>query len=138
MKEGILRINCLGSIFGFTVEDSDVVMAKTIEKLIAERKVVGIILAETREYEYDMEQTSLLLEIANSIIDIVREKKIVSIKNIGVGPCSKYGPAWYNWLTNLITFQMRGDPIGAYLNLMREMRHLKTKMMDPNLSFLTA
>lgn len=136
IKDGVLRVNCLGSIFGFTVEDSDVVMAKIIEKLIAERKIAGVVLAETREYEYDMEQTQMLLEIANAIIDVVREKKIVSIKNIGTGAGNKLVPAWYNWLTNLVTYQMRGDPIGAYLNLMREIRHLKTKMVrsEPEIS----
>jgi len=128
ITDGILRMNCLGSIFGFTVEDSDVVMARIIEKLIEEKKVVGIVLAETREYEYDSEQTQKLVEIANVITDVIKERKLLSIKNIAVEPCTKYIPAWYGWLRDLVTLQMRGDPIGAYLNLTREIRHLKTKM----------
>jgi type IV secretory pathway ATPase VirB11/archaellum biosynthesis ATPase len=125
---GILRMNCLGSIFGFTVEDSDVVMARVIEKLIEEKKVSGIVLAETREYEYDADQTKMLAEIANVITDIIKERKLLSIKNIAVEPCTKYLPTWYAWMRDLVTLQLRGDPIGAYLNLMREIRHLKTKM----------
>jgi len=125
---GILRMNCLGSIFGFTVEDSDVVMARIIEKLIEEKKVSGIVLAETREYEYDADQTKMLAEIANVITDIIKERKLLSIKNIAVEPCTKYLPTWYAWMRDLVTLQLRGDPIGAYLNLMREIRHLKTKM----------
>jgi type IV secretory pathway ATPase VirB11/archaellum biosynthesis ATPase len=125
---GILRMNCLGSIFGFTVEDSDVVMARVIEKLIEEKKVVGIVLAETREYEYDSDQTRMLAEIATVITDIVKERKLLSIKNIAVEPCTKYLPIWYAWMRDLVTLQLRGDPIGAYLNLIREIRHLKTKM----------
>jgi type IV secretory pathway ATPase VirB11/archaellum biosynthesis ATPase len=128
VANGILRMNCLGSIFGFTVEDSDVVMARIIEKLIEEKKVVGIVLAETREYEYDYEQTQMLMEIANLITDVIKERKILSIKNIAIEPCIKYLPTWYGWLRDLITLQMRGDPVGAYLNLIREVRHLKTKM----------
>jgi len=128
VKNGILRMNCLGSIFGFTVEDSDVVMARTIEKLIEERRVIGIVLAETREYEYDSEQTRMLVEIANAITSIIRDKKLLSINKIAVEPCTKYLPTWYGWLRDLITLQLRGDPIGAYLNLIREMRHLRTKM----------
>jgi type IV secretory pathway ATPase VirB11/archaellum biosynthesis ATPase len=128
ITDGILKMSCLGSIFGFTVEDSDVVMARIIEKLIEEKKVAGIVLAETREYEYDSEQTQMLVEIANLITDIIKERKLLSIKNIAEEPCSKYIPAWYGWLKDLVTLQMRGDPIGAYLNLTREIRHLKTKM----------
>jgi type IV secretory pathway ATPase VirB11/archaellum biosynthesis ATPase len=126
--EGILRMNCLGSIFGFTIEDSDVVMARVIEKLIEERKVLGIILAETREYEYDYEQTQMLKEIARVIVEAVREKKFLSTRKIAVGPCMRYLPIWYGWLSDLLTLQLRGDPIGAYLNLVREMRHLTVKM----------
>jgi len=128
INNGILKMNCLGSIFGFTVEDSDVVMARIIEKLIEEKKVAGIVLAETREYEYDAEQTKMLIDIASVITDIIKERKLLSIKNIAVEPCTKYLPTWYAWMRDLVTLQLRGDPIGAYLNLMREIRHLKTKM----------
>jgi len=128
VKDGILRMNCLGSIFGFTIEDSDVVMARTIEKLIEEKKVIGIVLAETREYEYDYDQTQMLVEIANAITEAVKEKKLLSIRNIALEPCTKYLPEWYGWLRDLITLQLRGDPVGAYLNLTREIRHLNTKM----------
>jgi len=127
IKEGILTMNCLGSIFGFTLEDSDVVMARVIEKLIEEKKVVGVVLAETREYEYDYNQTKMLLEIANAIIKALKKERIVSIKNIATGACAKYLGLWYGWLRDLVTLQLRGDPVGAYLNLTREIRHLKTK-----------
>lgn len=128
VKEGILRMNCLGSVFGFTLEDSDVIMARIIEKLIEERKVVGIVLAETREYEYAYEETKMLVGIAEAIMEIIKEKKIVSIKNVALGDCIKYLPTWYGWLRDMVTLQLRGDPIGAYLNLLREIRHLNSKL----------
>ena len=130
VKDGVLKMNCLGSVFGFTVEDSDVVMARVIEKLIEEKRVVSIILAETREYEYDFEQTKMLKEIANIITEAVKEKKILSVRSIAPKECSKYLPQWYGWLRDLITLQLRGDPIGGYVNLLREIRHLKTKMIS--------
>lgn len=128
--EGILKMNCLGSIFGFTLEDSDIIMARVIEKLVEEKKVVGIVLAETREYEYDFEQTKMLAEVAKLITEVVKEEKLLSIKNIATEPCTKFIPEWYGWLRDLVTIQLRGDPIGAYLNLTREIRHLKTKMVS--------
>jgi len=128
IKEGILRMNCIGSIFGFTIEDSDVIMARIIDSLISNKKITDIILAETREYEYDSSQTALLKEIGEAITKIVKENKLVSIKNIGIKTCDKHIPRWYSWTQDLVSLQMRGDPIGAYITLVREIRHLKTKM----------
>jgi len=125
--DGVLRMNCLGSIFGFTIEDSDVVMARVMERLMEERKIIGIVLAETREYEYTTEETQMLSEIAGVISESIKEKKFLSIKNIAIKPCEKFLPTWYGWLRDLITLQLRGDPVGAYINLIREIRHLTTK-----------
>ncbi|MBN2202987.1 MAG: type II/IV secretion system ATPase subunit [Candidatus Aenigmarchaeota archaeon] len=130
VKDGVLRMNCLGSVFGFTVEDSDVVMARVIEKLIEEKRIVSVVLAETREYEYDYDQTRMLKEIANIITVAVKERKLLSVRNIAVNQCSKYLAQWYGWIRDLVTSQLRGDPIGAYVNLIREIRHLKTKMVS--------
>lgn len=124
--DGILRINCLGSIYGASLEDSDVLMARVIDYLMAEPRVVSIVLAESREYEYDMSQTKMLIEIAKVIRTIVRDKRLISIKNLP----SEWAetPARFSWLQNLVTIQMRGDPIGAYVNLIREIRHVKTRV----------
>ncbi|NOZ82009.1 MAG: type II/IV secretion system ATPase subunit [Candidatus Micrarchaeota archaeon] len=130
VKDGILRINCLGSIYGASLEDSEVIMAKVIDSLIAERRVNGIILAENREYEYDSFQTKLLLEIADAITTILRDKRLVSIKKLPKG-CENFHPAWFSWLQELVTGQLRGDPIGAYVNLIREIRHAKVKSKSP-------
>jgi type IV secretory pathway ATPase VirB11/archaellum biosynthesis ATPase len=70
----------------------------------------------------------MLVEIASMISEVVKERKLLSIKNIALEPCSRYIPTWYSWLRDLVTLQLRGDPIGAYLNLTREIRHLRTKM----------
>ena len=127
VRNGVLRMNCLGSIFGFTLEDSDVVMARVMEQLIENKKVLGIVLAETREYEYDSYQTKMLREIADVITSAVKDRRLLSLDNIVVGACKRYLPTWYNWLRELVTLQLRGDPIGGYLNLTREIRHLRTK-----------
>ncbi len=126
VKEGVLRINCLGSIYGASLEDSDVVMSKVIDALISEKKVTGIVLVENREYEYDPFQTRLLLEIADAITTILRDRKLVSIKRLPKG-CEKFHPAWFSWLQDLVTVKLRGDPIGAYVSLVREIRHAKVR-----------
>ncbi|MCD6477171.1 MAG: Flp pilus assembly complex ATPase component TadA [Candidatus Aenigmarchaeota archaeon] len=129
VKDGIMRINCLGGIYGASLEDSDHLMAIVMDRLMVNRDVSEIVLAETRENEYDFEQTKMLIEIVNAINEIVKEKKILSIKNIAK-PGSKYGPEWYGWLQNLILIELKRDPIGAYLKLKRKIRHLKIKMLS--------
>ncbi len=126
IKDGVMRMNCFGSIYGASLEDSDVLMAKVIDQLILEPSITGIVLAESREYEYDAVQTRLLKEIAKAITTIIREKRLTSITKFPQG-CDKLTPVWYGWLQNLVTVQMRSDPIGAYVNLIREIRHTAVK-----------
>ena len=47
-----LRINCLGCMFGSSIEDFEECMANTIDKILEVKKVSSIILAKEREYEY--------------------------------------------------------------------------------------
>ena len=125
LKEGVMRIDAMGSIFGASIEDSDVVMAQIVDKLLSERNAVSIILVETREYEYDAEQTKMLSEIADALNEILRERRLVSVAAVGGPESQRFFPQWFPWLYNTIAFQLRGDPVGAYVNILREMRHLK-------------
>jgi type IV secretory pathway ATPase VirB11/archaellum biosynthesis ATPase len=126
VKDGVLRMSALGGVFGAAIEDSDVVMARIVDRLVTDRNVVSVIITETRDHEYDEAQTKLLVGMADAIGEIVRERRIVSMGNMGdPAKCSKWQTEWYNWLSTLVTFQMRGDPIGAYLNLVREIRRLE-------------
>ena len=125
VKDGVLRINCLGSIYGVNLEDSEEVFAKVIDYLIKHPRVTGIVLAETREYEYDEVQTKMLAEIANAITTIVRDKRLTSITKFPKCPLTPY---WFNWINELVTIQLRKDPIGGYVALIREIRHVKVKL----------
>ncbi len=125
VRNGILYINCLGSIYGVSLEDSEEVFARVIDHLIKNPRVTGIVLTETREYEYDSQQTKMLIEIANAITTIVRDKKLTSIKNF---PKYSLTPHWFSWVNTLVTIQLRKDPIGAYVALLREIRHIRVRL----------
>jgi len=128
VTDGVMRVDFMGSLFGPSIEDYDNVMANIIDKLMEEKKVISIVLSETRDYEYDPEQTDMLAEIAEAIDEILRSK-LVSIRNIAPSDrhCQKYVGTWYTWLHDTVNVQLRGDPIGAYVNLNREIRHLRAK-----------
>lgn len=125
-KTQTLRINCIGCIYGSSIEDSEFCMAKTIEKLFEVKKVSKIVLAEVREYEYDYPQVKLLLELANAIQEIIR-KRLVSLENISIKGCDKCVAIRYALLRSLVE-QLKFDPIVAYKQLIREIRHMKVKL----------
>jgi len=122
-----LRVNCLGCLYGSSLEDFEECMANTIDKILEVKKVSSIILAKDREYEYNYEQTKKLVEIANVIEWVIRER-MMSYEALGSEKCKKFHSAWHPKLQYLILDVMRKDPIGAYVEIMREIRHAKTYM----------
>jgi archaeal flagellar protein FlaI len=122
VEDGILKMNCLGGIFGASLEDFDVIMARIIDRMTTETGVHTIVLSEARDHEYDYSQTKLLIEISDVINLIIKEKRLLST-SLKEEVQAEF-PKWYPWLYNIITFQLRGDPIGAYLNISRQVRHL--------------
>ncbi len=124
-----LRVNCLGCLFGASIEDFEECMARTIDKILEVRKVHSIVLAKEREYEYGPEQTAMLREIADIIERVIRER-LISIDKLGGEGCRKIAEAFSGKLQYIVLDLMRKDPIGAYVELSREIRHLKSKMKE--------
>ena len=120
-----MRMNCLGSVYGSSIEDYPVVMAKTIDNLMELKKVARIVLADVREYEYDFDEARMLIEIANVIERIIKEH-VISIVNIVVRGHEEDSAQRYNFLQKLLN-DLRYDPIDAYKRLLRETRHVKVK-----------
>jgi archaeal flagellar protein FlaI len=121
-----LKINCMGYIYGPSLEDYDVWMAAVIDKLLELKRLVKVVLAERREYEYDTKEIKLLLEIAGAIEKITREK-IVSLKNVVIKNCEHHAPKRFSFLQKLLN-ELRYDPVEAYKWLKREIRHVNVKM----------
>ena len=125
-KTKTMRVNCLGCIYGSSVEDSEVCMARTISKLIEVKGVSRLILAETREYEYDFQQVNMLMEIANAI-QLITRKKIISLNNIIAGGCENVIGDKYPLLQDILD-GLKYDPVNAYKQLLREIRHAKVRI----------
>jgi len=120
-----MRVDCIGCIYGSSIEDFGTCMAKTIDKLIELKKVARIVLAGNREYEYDFSESRMLLEIANAIERIIKGE-YVSLKNVAIKGFEDESSNRYTFLQNLLN-EMKYDPIDAYKKLLREIRHVKTK-----------
>ena len=84
-----LRINCLGCIYGASVEDYEQCMARTIDYILETKKVSSVVLAKEREYEYDFDQVKMLTEIAGVLEDVIREK-VISYKTLSFDKCKEF------------------------------------------------
>ena len=93
-----MRINCMGAVHGSSIEDFPVCMAKTIDNLMELKKVAKIVLADVREYEYDFNEARMLLEIANVIEKIIKEK-IISINNVILAGCETESAERYGFIS---------------------------------------
>jgi type IV secretory pathway ATPase VirB11/archaellum biosynthesis ATPase len=121
-----LRINCLGCLYGSSLEDFPQCMASVIDKLLEVKKVTDVVLTGTREYEYDYPQVKMLLEIAGVIEFAVREKLLSMTP--AYEKCKRCYPEWGSKMRYIVLDLLRKDPIGAYVELIREIRLVKMEM----------
>ncbi len=126
-----LRLNYLGSAFGASVEDYAECMADVIDKILEVKSVRTIILTKDREYEYGPDQTKMLVEISNVIEDVVRERltgRIKAADNLQ----KRMIPEMNARVQEIVLNLLRRDPIGAYVEVIREMRRVKIKAKHTN------
>lgn len=128
-ETGKIRVDCLGCIYGSSIEDFEECMSRTIDKLTEIGHCRGVILAGTREYEYDEKETEILLEIANALKKITKIEKIVSLKNLSLDDCDKCVPHRYGKMRTFLQ-ELKKDPIDAYKLILREIRHSKMYLDD--------
>ncbi|RLJ08482.1 MAG: secretion system protein [Candidatus Aenigmatarchaeota archaeon] len=116
-----VRINCLGSIYGSSIEDFPECMGRVIDILLEVKKVNSVVLARQREYEYDVRQVRMLQEIAG-VFEYAVAERFLSYKLE-----SRVYPEWSSVLQTILLDLLRTDPIGAYVELLREIRNVKYK-----------
>ncbi len=132
--EGALRIDASNWAIPPSIEDSEGAMAIVIDKLLEVKDVSRVILVETRENEYDFEQTQMLREIAYAYDRILNQDRLLSIKNIEAPGCEKHTPRRLADLQFLILEVLRKDPIGAYvrLNIMINSENRVARTLGPD------
>ncbi len=120
-----IRFNCMGSIYGSSIEDFPECMARVMDVLLEVKKVNSVVLAREREYEYGWPQIRLLQEIA-AVIEWAISERLAAYTGI-TEECARAYPEWNANLQYIILDLMRRDPIGAYVELIREIRGIRTK-----------
>jgi archaeal flagellar protein FlaI len=118
-EETILRADFTHASMVPSVEDSAFTMSKVIEKLAQITGVTKIVFLQKREYEYDLQQTALLNEIARLYSRLSREKERFSINALSFGGGNGQAELRYNQIRDIIFNALLKDPLGAYVELRR-------------------
>lgn len=122
-EENILYISLEDLPTAPSLEDSSIVLARTIEILTKLTDVTKIIFTQKRDYEYDYSQTQLLVEIADVYKRLIKERDYFSYQALNIVPrFSRYANERFTELHNRFFPLMKSDPIGAYVELKRALR----------------
>ncbi len=111
VKEGedrTLRFDCEECSFFPSVEESDACMVAAIDALIENPSATRVVFSQKRDYEYDFEQTSMLLEIANVQSELSRQRIFF---------LDSSNQALFVQMKNIIYRKLKSDPVAAYYEL---------------------
>ena len=76
--EDVLYINYLGAPYVPSFAEYPEVLERTIDVLIENPNVSRIVLVQQKNYNYDFNETSVLLELANLYVYLIKQEKILS------------------------------------------------------------
>ena len=128
----ILKINYEGSIYTPSLEDDKSIMSRVFDILLEAGKVNRISFMQREEYTYEADQVKLLVEIVDIYNTLVKEENILDLTKLGLkSDCQRFTAAWYDFLRDTVMHQLKEDPIGAYVELMRRRREEEVKQKFP-------
>ncbi len=131
-KERILKVNCEKCIYSPDLATNPLCMARTINKLMETGQVNEIVFYQKENYIYDYTQTYMLLQIANLLNELIHRRNILDDSAIGAGKgCERCYPARYDLLRMLVMYELREDPIGAYLHTIDQIKKEEKKAKIP-------
>lgn len=113
--EDVLYINYLGAPFVPSLADSSQIMEKAIDVLIENPNVSRMVFVQQKNYNYDFDETSMLLEIAQFYVFLLKQEKILSHNKL-VTNSEQFFSQRYNDLFSFL-FLLKQDPISAYFEL---------------------
>ena len=83
--EDILYVNYLGAPFVPSISDNPKVMERTVDALIENSNVSRVVFVQQKNYNYNLSETSLLLEIARFYIYLIKQERILSQEKLAAG-----------------------------------------------------
>ncbi len=121
--ERVLKIACEAYNKIPSLEDDPVIMSKVVDILVKVKEATKIVFTQKRDYEYGLNQTLLLIEIAKLFQQLYRERDKLSLFEAGKDPRFR---EWYmekqNIINNILYFDFKQNPVGAFVKLKRLIR----------------
>jgi archaeal flagellar protein FlaI len=116
-SEDILYINYLGAPFVPSIADLPEVMGNTVDALIENPNVSRVVLVQQKNYNYDFSETSILLELAQLYVFLVKQERVLSQEKLAQAFPSLFSQR-YNQIFSFL-FALRQDPLAAYEQIRR-------------------
>jgi len=129
--EDVIYINYLGAPYAPSLSDFPQVMERTVDALIENPNISRVILVQQKNYNYDFQETTMLLEIAHLYMYLVKQEKILSRDKL-VTNQEQFFSKRYNDIFSFLLF-LKQDPVAAYSDLKRiliESRIFSEKLGD--------
>ncbi|MDD5012150.1 MAG: type II/IV secretion system ATPase subunit [Candidatus Nanoarchaeia archaeon] len=130
--EDVLYINYLGAPFVPSLADYSEVMSRTIDALIENPSAARIVFTQQKNYNYDLQETMILLEIAHLYIYFLRQEKILSQEKLATNNTQFFSQR-YNELFSFL-FLLKQDPVSAYFEIKKIIIQAKILLekLEPN------
>ncbi len=113
--EDIIYINYLGAPYVPSLSEYPKIMERTIDALIETPNVSRIVFVQQKNYNYDFNETSLLLEIAQLYVYFVKQERVLSQEKL-ITNYEQFFSQRYNDVFSFL-FLLKQDPIAAYKEL---------------------
>ncbi len=128
-EENILFIYVENAPYIPSIEDNAFMMGKTVEILTQLDRVTKIVFTQKRDYEYEFNQTTLIVELAQLYRKFVKDKAIFGYSTANLSPTEMNKVHnQYATVQSIIYRTLKSDPIGTYLELKRLARNEKIEL----------
>ncbi len=121
-----LIVNCVGCMFYPSLEDNFTCMERVVNYILEAGTPTNIILSSTRNFIYPKEQAEMLAEVATTYKVLTKEKNVLDINRLAPFNRAALGER-IGMVRDIVLGTLRGDPIGAYVKALRELRRQKAR-----------
>ncbi|MBU0893862.1 MAG: type II/IV secretion system ATPase subunit [Nanoarchaeota archaeon] len=114
--EDVLYINYLGAPFVPDIANYAEIMERAVDVLVENPNISRMVFVQQKNYNYDINEVGMLLEIAQLYVYFVKQERILSRDKLG-GNEQVFTQRYQNLFSFL--FLLKKDPISAYFELKR-------------------